>query len=383
MVNWRRLIFWIHLSLGMVAGLMGALMAGTGVIMAFADSYIDLRDRPAQHIDPPDAARPKSIAELAALANAAHPESAVNRVGIARDSHRAYEFHADPQKLDYVNPFSGAIHPSDSVPLRRTLHKDVEQWHRFLGLAGDRKAVGKFIASWMNVALIPLLLTGLIVWWPASLRWQAVRAGLTPLVNGRGTHRSWHAALGFWTMPFLLIMVVTATTHSFAWVRDSAIRMAGSTSPKAGSHDSLWAPTLPKRTAPAGVRPLSFDQLREIADREIPGWERLEIDVAPQIEAGKPAKAASLVARAPGWGPAFFPVAVQVDPFTGEVLDIHSWADLSGGTRLLAWARWLHKGEAFGRTGQIIAGLACLVMLALIGTGWTLAIRRGLRSRRR
>jgi uncharacterized iron-regulated membrane protein len=82
------------------------------------------------------------------------------------------------------------------------------------------------------------------------------------------------------------------------------------------------------------------------------------------------------VARAPGWGPAFFPDVVQVDPCTGDVSDVHSWGDLSGSTRLLAWSRWLHKGEAFGRTGQSIAGLACLVMLILTCAGWTLAIRR-------
>jgi uncharacterized iron-regulated membrane protein len=88
-----------------------------------------------------------------------------------------------------------------------------------------------------------------------------------------------------------------------------------------------------------------------------------------------------LSAKAAGWGPAFFPIVVQVDPFTGDVLDVHSWNELSRGTRVLAWSRWLHKGEAFGRPGQIIAGLACLGLLVLIYTGWTLALRRLWRSR--
>jgi uncharacterized iron-regulated membrane protein len=69
-------------------------------------------------------------------------------------------------------------------------------------------------------------------------------------------------------------------------------------------------------------------------------------------------------------------VVLQADPHTGELLDTHSWASLGRGTKLLAWSRWLHKGEAFGRPGQILFGLACLVMLALIYTGWALAIRR-------
>jgi uncharacterized iron-regulated membrane protein len=177
-------------------------------------------------------------------------------------------------------------------------------------------------------------------------------------------------------MPFLIIMVVTATPHSFAWVRDLVTRLGGATPSKPGATDSLWAPGLPQRPVAAQATPLTWDDLRAIADREIPGWTRLDLHAAASGDSEGKTTSASLVARAPGWGPAFFPVVVQVDPFTGEVLDIHSWHDLSGGTRLLAWSRWLHKGEAFGRAGQSIAGLACVVMLILIYTGWALAIRR-------
>jgi uncharacterized iron-regulated membrane protein len=176
-------------------------------------------------------------------------------------------------------------------------------------------------------------------------------------------------------------MVLTATSHSFAWVRDTATRLV-QTEPKPGAHDSLWAPGLATRKAPADTPPLDFNELRAIAEREVPGWTRLDIYRTPPESGEAQAKPVNLVAKTPGWGPAFFPVAVQVDPFTGDVLDIHSWDDLSGGTQLLAWVRWLHKGEAFGRTGQIVAGLACFVMLILIYTGWALAIRRLLRARK-
>lgn len=377
-MSFRPILFWIHLTLGVATGLIGALMAGTGVIMALADTYLDIREYHLRQVDWPENSRPQSLAELLATVNAKYPGSPVNRIGLDRKLGHAAEFYRDPQKLDYVNPFSGETRASDSVPLRRKLHKGVEQWHRFLGLTGDHRATGKIVVSWTNVAIIPLLLTGLILWWPAGLRRPLRRARLWPAGagRGRGTQRGWHAALGFWTFPLLLIMVVTATTHSFPWWHNAVQRLAGSMPPPPGSHDSLWAPGLPKRTVPDGAVPLNPDQLREIADRETPNWNRLDIFLPAPPNADKQTTTVSLSVRVSGRGPSFFPVVLQVDPYSGELLDTHSWADLGGGTKLLAWCRWLHKGDAFGRPGQIIFGFACLVMLALIGTGWSLAVRR-------
>jgi uncharacterized iron-regulated membrane protein len=383
MFNLRRAFFWIHLTLGIVTGLVGALMAGTGLIMAFADSYLDAREYRSRHVAPPAGAEAISLSNLAAAVSAAHPGASVNRIGIVRNPGLAYEFYRDKDELDYVDPYSGKLRPSDSVPLRRTLHKGVEQWHRFLGFSGERRNTGKLVVSWVNVAVIPLLLTGLVLWWPANLHWNAIRAAVSPagIGRGRGNSRSWHTALGFWALPFLLIMVVTALPHSFTSARDAAYRLNGASPPKPGAPDQLWAPGLSQRLVPANAT-LSLDQLRAIADREISQWNRLDIYPAPPSKPGGKTGSARLVALTRGWGPTFFPVVMQVDPYSGEILHTHSWDDLSAGTRLLAWSRWLHKGEAFGRTGQIVAGTACLVMLVLIYTGWALAIRRLMRDRK-
>lgn len=381
----RTIFFWIHLGLGIAIGLVGALMAGTAVIMAFADSFLDVRDYRVRRVDPPANAKPQSLEALAERVNAKHPGTPVNRVGFGRDPNHACEFYYDKDGLEYVDRYSGELRPSDSVPLRRSLHKGVEQWHRFLGMAGDRRATGKFLASWFNAALIPLFLTGLVLWWPRHLRWRAVRAALTPAGNGRGlgSERSWHSAIGFWTLPLLLIMVVTGTSHSFKWVQDMGYRLTGNPAVKLERSDSLWAPGLLPRPIQANTSLLTLDELLDIANRELPSWTRLDIFHAPPPKPGNRTDSARLLAKAPGWGPSFFPIIVQVDPYSGGILDVHSWADLSAGTRLFAWSRWLHKGEAFGRFGQIVAGLACLLMLVLIYSGWALAIRRLVRSRKK
>jgi uncharacterized iron-regulated membrane protein len=117
-------------------------MAATGVIMAFADSYLAVRESRARHVEIVAGAEPASLVESLALVNARHPDSPVNRLGVDRNPRQALEHYRDPQKLDYVNPYTRTIRPSDSAPLRRSLHKGVEQWHRFLGLQGNLRPAG-------------------------------------------------------------------------------------------------------------------------------------------------------------------------------------------------------------------------------------------------
>lgn len=381
MPKFRQIIFWLHLSLGIAVGIAAAMMSGTGVIMAFADTYLDLREFRLRSVDKSIHKQVKTLVELTELANASHPEAHLERIGFDADAKHAYEFYYDTKTLIYVDPYSGDTRPSDVVPLRRKLHKDVEQWHRFLGLSDGQKKIGKFVTSWSNVVSMPLLLTGIVLWWPRNFQWREMRA---KLVGGRNIriHRGWHTWMGLWVSPFLLIMALTATTHSFAWVKDLAYKIGGPRSTEAGGHDSLWARGLPARPIPSNTTRLNPEELRDIVRIEIPGWTRMDIHMPPFVKGKTELKTTSLVIRAPGWGPSFFPVVIQVDSYSGEIVDTHSWKNLSRGTQWLAWSRWLHKGEAFGRVGQIIAGLACLAVLTLIYTGWTLAARRLLRRDR-
>ncbi|MCF3649387.1 PepSY-associated TM helix domain-containing protein [Synoicihabitans lomoniglobus] len=370
----RTFCFWTHLGLGLATGTVGALMAGTAIVMALADSYVDWRDREARVVTAIANTTPRDLETLAAGVRDAHPDAAITRVGIERSPRRAIAFFHGDQKLTYANPYTGELTASDAVPLRRRLHKDVEQWHRFLGLNGSKRETGQAVASWMNVALVPLLLSGLVIWCPRRIRWRTVRGSATAINPRSG--RSWHSTLGFWSSGLLLIMVVTAMTHSFPGVRELAYRINGGATGPAGPHDQIWAPKLPPVPRAPGAAALSLDALRDIADRDHPHWARLDLFPSPSTTANDHWPPARLLIAGSGSGPSFFPLVQQIDPFTGETLHVHDWANLSGGTRLLAWARWLHKGEAFGRPGQWIAAVACLIMLVLIATGWWLALRR-------
>ncbi|HEY9509370.1 MAG TPA: PepSY domain-containing protein, partial [Verrucomicrobiae bacterium] len=100
-------------------------------------------------------------------------------------------------------------------------------------------------------------------------------------------------------------------------------------------------------------------------------------DSASQQTLGRRNRApVSITVRERGAWPLFSSVNLTLDPFTGEVLRKESFSDYNLGRQVRSWTRFLHTGEALGNIGQIVAGLASLLSLLLVWTGFALAWRR-------
>jgi sulfite reductase (NADPH) flavoprotein alpha-component len=255
--------------LGITTGLLAVLMGGTAVIMGLTDSYLDIRERSLRKFERPPDAVPVTLQSLAERVNATHPGQPVDRVGLVSESDEPVELFYGGRKNGhvYADRFSGELRETDAEGLRRKLRKGVEKWHRFLGLSGDNLSKGKAVTSWFNVALVPLLITGFILWWPRRLKWKSLRAALSPTgsaAKGRGTFRTWHAALGFWTAPLILVMVLTAADHSFKWGTSLARQLQDPATSKPSAKDQLWPqnPTVQTPSASETAQLITLDALR-------------------------------------------------------------------------------------------------------------------------
>jgi uncharacterized iron-regulated membrane protein len=67
---------------------------------------------------------------------------------------------------------------------------------------------------------------------------------------------------------------------------------------------------------------------------------------------------------------------LTLDTASGAVTSMEDFSSYNRGRRLRLWARFTHTGEAFGATGQTIAGIASLGTSLLVFTGLSLALRR-------
>lgn len=115
-------------------------------------------------------------------------------------------------------------------PERLEFFKTTFRLHRWLMDAPASRgemSVGKMIVGISTIAMVVLLITGIVLWWPKSIKMWRNRS----LVAVRkGWHRFWydlHVSAGFWATIILLIMALTGLVWSFDWYREGFYTLFG------------------------------------------------------------------------------------------------------------------------------------------------------------
>jgi uncharacterized iron-regulated membrane protein len=342
----RKVIFWIHLTAGVLAGLVVLAMSVTGVLLAFERQIVN-----------------RAEAHLRASSGAPLPPSRL----IGTEKATAITFRSDPAapalisagrgRTLLVDPVSGNVLGEGAKGLKQFFGK-VEDVHRWL--AADRDT-GKAITGASNLLFFFIILTGPVLWWP---RKGPFIVGFRGGLRGRARDFNWHNVLGIWSAIPLLLIVFSAMTISYPWATRLVYAIAGGQPPKPqqqpqqpkgprGDVDAVWRAAQP-----------------EIA-RTMPDWKsatiRLPIpadgEASIAVDAGngaRPDKRATLL----------------VDAQTQHISKWETYAAQEGGRKARAWLRWIHTGEAGGIAGQFVAAVASGAAVVLVWTGIALTLRR-------
>jgi uncharacterized iron-regulated membrane protein len=365
----RKLLFWLHLASGVIAGVIIGMMSLTGVALAFEHQVIDLAGREARqvHVPAPDAPR-LPVEELLARVRTARPEEKPTGVTVYPEPTSAVLVSTGRTSGAYVNPYTGEVRALGAQGWRAFFRRMME-WHRWLGAKDDQRATGRAITGVCNAAFLFLGLSGLYLWWPRKWTWRTVRPSLWFRGGLRGKARdwNWHNVIGFWALPVLIVLTASGMVISYKWASDLLFTLTGNTPPAASGPAA--PPTIKVPEPPPGTQPLPLDALFTEARKQAPAWESISVRLG-----GEGAQTFSL-REAERW-PLFASVQVSLDPFTGQVLRRETFADYNLGRQLRSWMRFLHTGEALGWPGQLIAALASLGGVFLVWTGFALAWRR-------
>jgi uncharacterized iron-regulated membrane protein len=372
----HRLVFWLHLLTGTVAGLIILVMSLTGVLLAFEPQIVDYFERDFRRVTPPSptAAKLGMDALLARVKEArpdAQPLSVVGwssprgtvRIGFGRDDGV------------FVNPYTGALlsrgsRAHDAMDL-------IEDWHRWLG----SRDIGRPVTGACNLAFLGLAMTGIYIWWPRKWNRHILRGSLwfDGRLRGRARDWNWHNTIGFWCAPVLIVLTVTAAAMSYQWANDLLYRVTGNAPPPpvgasagggaagGGRRDGSRPRSAPRR------QPASVGALWARAEQQVPGWTSILL----RLPARPGALATAFIQEPAPPGPGPYPHSqLSLDPFTAEVVTWEPYARANAGRKLRTWFRYLHTGEAFGIGGQLVAGLASAGGAMLVWTGLTLVWRR-------
>ncbi|HWA88239.1 MAG TPA: PepSY-associated TM helix domain-containing protein [Opitutus sp.] len=395
----RRIIFWLHLACGVVAGLVIGIMSFTGLTLTFEKQIIAWAEHDFRHVAPPSPNAPRlTLDALIARARENNPDTPATGITVSADPTEAVAIAFGREATVYANPYTGEIRAPASTRARDFFHT-MENWHRSLGLSDGHRALGRAITGACNAAFLVLALTGLYLWWPRRWTRRALRAiALFDFkLAGKARDWNWHNTAGSWCALVLVVLTASGVVLSYRWANNLVYRLAGETPPAVGGPGGFGRPALAVPTPPAGAHPFGYGALLASVQREIPAWDTISLRLGnsargPRAEhsteessQARPARSrehdhavspVTVSLRARNSWPFFATTTLTLDPFTGAVLQRDDFPDLGPGRRARTWLRFLHTGEALGPAGQFVAALASLGGCLLVYTGLALAWRR-------
>jgi uncharacterized iron-regulated membrane protein len=360
----RKILFWCHLCVGSVTGVVILIMSVTGVLLGF-ERQINVWVDSKYHV-PSQGAGTKliSIDELRSTIQPGvrQPPS----VTIHADRSVPLELSYGRERTVFVDPYTGKI-LGDAPRNPRAFFGATEKLHRALGGA-IKNSCGRSVTGICNLLFLGLVVSGIYLWFPKQWTARHIRPAIWFRGNLKGRPRdwNWHNTIGFWCALPLFFIVLSGVIMSYQWANNLLYQLTGTQPPVMPSANSRFARRIHD---PSNF--LSSDELLTRVEQQSPGWKSIAFRMpTPRDESitftadmgngGQPQKRSQLT----------------VDRKTGTVIRTENFDTYNLGRKLRFIARFLHTGEIFGLPGQIVATLASLGAIFLVWTGLSLALRR-------
>jgi uncharacterized iron-regulated membrane protein len=372
----RKIIFWLHLTAGVFAGIVVLIMSITGVALTYQKQMTEWADKAYW----PPASSTNSgrlpIESLVSTIVAARPDANPSAITFYSDRAAPAAVTIAQGRNLYINPYTGEVGGEGSASIR-SFFRFMTDWHRYVGAGAEDRAIGKAVTGACNLAFLFIVVSGFYLWWPRTWNLQAIRSvtwfkrGLT----GKARDFNWHNTFGFWTALPLFFVVLSATVISYPFASNLVYRIAGVEPPRPaaratppGSQNQTAAPS-------AGLgSSLDLAQLDDIlvrVEEQVSEWRTINL----RLPGSDDSDVIFTVDR--GWGgQPQLRSTIVFDKRTGALLRSQSFADQNRGQQARTWLRFVHTGEFYGLPGQTIAGIASLAGMFLVWTGLALVVRR-------
>lgn len=364
----RKIVFWMHLIAGVIAGSVVLVMSATGVLLAFERQLTEWADRDLRVITPAPGTPRLSIDALIASLREAEPDAMPSGLTLRSDPAAPAAINLGRERTVFLNPYTAAVQGEGSKQLRG-FFRSVTNVHRWLGTPEKGRAVGRGITGACNLAFLFLVVSGFYLWLPRKRAKNAGRAIVlpNPRLRGKARYFNWHNATGFWCAPILFFIVLSGVLMSYPWATNLLYRVAGSEPPPTRTA-AVRRPNPPKESS---FIPTDIDRLWTMAEQRVPDWKTISV----RFETSPSAPLTFSIEQ--GYrGRPDLRSQLTLDPETGAVVRWEPFSSFNLGRRIRTWARFVHTGEAGGFWGQTIAALVSTGAAVLVCTGLALAWHR-------
>jgi uncharacterized iron-regulated membrane protein len=366
--NRRKLWLKAHLYLGLFAGAVFVLIGLTGSLLAFEDTLDAWLNPGLMTVSVPDGnENVLSLDDIVTAGMKALPAgSKPGAIGFPRHPGRAFDlwFEQPSPGTDrseshqvFINPYTGEVNGQRlKVDFQRGWRGPVMdvvlRLHYSLALGSS----GMTAVGFIGLALLFLILTGLIVWWP-----RPGKFGQALTIKRKASPERFvfdlHKTFGFYSAIIFLLLVLSGVYLIFPEYGRGLINVF---SPVAEPYP-VYRSVVPQ----GDKKPISLTRVKAITDARFPDGEYRFIGF-PQDEAGVylvGKRASDEVNRKTAYR------RLWIDQYSGKILHEREQGARTAGDTFEEWIQPLHTGEAFGFIGQLIILISGLVPLVLYTTG--------------
>ncbi|WP_264537441.1 PepSY-associated TM helix domain-containing protein [Flavobacterium sp. N1736] len=348
----------IHLWLGLATGIIVFIISITGCIYVFEE---EIRNAVSQEqLNIPVQQKPfVGLEKIVTNFKKEVPKGKITSIKINEKEPNACVELNTKSKSYYFNPYDGTLinqEKQDWLVTVRKLHTSL--------LLGE---TGSFIQRWSVVIFVLMLITGIIIWFPAQMR--SLKQSLS--IKWKGTAKrinyDLHNVLGFYASFILLIIALTGLFFAFKEVKNTAAFLSGSELTDGKKVDSKYVEikeSLGKR----------YDRIYKTAKLQYPGAVLITFSIK---------KTGDLRLRM------LYPYnwsrrqnTFYFDAKTGKPLRYKLYKDFNNADIIEASNYDVHTGRFFGYFGKIIAFLASLIAASLPITGFIIWLKKNKKKKK-
>lgn len=271
-------------------------------------------------------------------------------------------------KTLFVNPATGAVEGEQGGSTSE-FFTTVMQLHRWLLMEDSG---GKIIVGVATLIFVFLILSGLVIWFPAKLRYWKQGFTIKTKAGWKRINHDLHNTLGFYSFLLLLVMALTGLCWSFEWYRDGVSEVLGAKVFR-GRNEK---PLLSKDSL--GGMTASYQSMLAESNRLFPyaGNSRLTIP-----EGGS--TAVTITKSATGFFSSAGSDKAQFDRYSGTLLKKEAFSDKALNVQIADSIRQIHTGEIFGTFSKIIYFIVCLIATSLPVTGTMIWVNKMKKKKKR
>lgn len=398
----RKLMKQLHLWLSIPFGLIITITCFTGGVLVFEKEITEALNRDLYYVEKVGE-QPLSLEILMEKVTTKLPDSvSITGVTILSDVNKTYQVNlSKPRRASlYVDQYTGEIKGNyERMPFFLFMFRA----HRWL-LDSMKPAGeifwGKMIVGTSTLVFVFVLISGLVIWLPRSLKSLSNRL---KVVTSKGQHRFWydlHVSGGFYALLFLLVMSLTGLTWSFSWYKDGfyalfGVEMQQPANGSPGGHTHR-APNQGRsgndergkrgeqrgENSERGGRDQHNNGQDEVGERTKPSpyihWQTIYNQLSQQNPGYKAVTLSdgSATVAFSGWGNQRGADRYSFHPRKGEITKTELYKDQDKSGKIRGWIYSVHVGSFGGLFTRILFCLAALFGSCLAITGYYLWIKR-------